>query len=304
MRQVIFKKTVSLGRQWKDAQGLIDRTGNWVIEPKYELLVHGLKSYGGLIWFRAGKEWGAIWTDTGQLVVNVLNFIEPGAATCARTQRPGSRLAVHATRTGSQTGSSGASTRIVDHCLLRPDGDSRSGGHGRSCHFRKAPLDDRGSLDVRIWYDTAVAFPLPNCVFEGGLCGALNRDGSVAGPASVRLGRLFSRRPRAGAWLAGLVSVTAYPSGRVVCRAAVRDCRSLLARVCRCVERRRHVRADRTAKVRAGGRTTKFARAHPFSADVFWVLEGTRRDNPASQGHRRERGDIAAALDASVPRCR
>ena len=62
------------------AQGLIDQTGNWVIEPKYEFIVHGLRSYFGLVWFRTGKEWGAI-DYSGRLVVKP-QFSQAGATVC------------------------------------------------------------------------------------------------------------------------------------------------------------------------------------------------------------------------------
>jgi hypothetical protein len=116
-----------------------------------------------------------------------------------------------------------------------------------------------------------VAFPLPMCQFEGGLCGAVNRDGSIAvaprfdfvddfheGRAVVRLGGLY-----------GYVDI----QGRLVVQpqhAIAGRYRGGLA----------EVDVDgKSALIDLDGREVlapRFASALPFTKSVFWVNDGVR----------------------------
>jgi WG repeat protein len=118
---------------------------------------------------------------------------------------------------------------------------------------------------------TNVSFPLPTCVFEGGLCGALNRDGTVAvAPQFDWVGRFREGRAlvRSGG-LYGYVETT----GRLV------------------VEPQYELAGDYWrgfAEVSIAGKSAlidlegnqvlepRFARAHPFTANAFWVNDGAR----------------------------
>jgi hypothetical protein len=119
---------------------------------------------------------------------------------------------------------------------------------------------------------TSVSFPLPTCTFEGGLCGALNRDGTIAvqpqfdwvdnfreGRARVRLGNLYGYVDTTGR----LVVMPRYEIAGAYWRGLA------------------EVDIDgKSALIDLEGRQVlepKFVRAHPFTKDAFWVLEGTRR---------------------------
>ena len=118
---------------------------------------------------------------------------------------------------------------------------------------------------------TSVSFPLATCVFERGLCGAVNRDGSIAVPpqfdwvGSFHEGRALVR----SGGLYGYVDST----GRLV------------------VEPQFALAGDYWrgfAEVDVGGKSAlidlegrrllepRFARAIPFNANVFWVKDGVR----------------------------
>jgi hypothetical protein len=60
--------------------GLIDRSGAWVIEPKYEFMMHGRASDWGAIWVRVEGKWGAI-DRSGRVVVSP-QFSQSGAYIC------------------------------------------------------------------------------------------------------------------------------------------------------------------------------------------------------------------------------
>jgi len=117
-----------------------------------------------------------------------------------------------------------------------------------------------------------VSFPLPTCVFAGGLCGAVNRDGNIVveprfdfvddfheGRALVRSGGLYGyvdlqgrivvepQFPIAGRYRGGLAEVD------VDGKSALIDLEG------------KQVHAPR------------FASAIPFTKNVFWVNEGVRR---------------------------
>jgi hypothetical protein len=119
---------------------------------------------------------------------------------------------------------------------------------------------------------TSVSFPLATCAFAGGLCGAINRDASIVVPPQFDwVGDFHEGRAlvRSGG-LYGYVDLT----GRLV------------------VEPQFVLAGDYWhgfAEVDIGGKSAlinfegrrvlepKFARALPFSADAFWVKDGTRR---------------------------
>jgi WG containing repeat len=119
---------------------------------------------------------------------------------------------------------------------------------------------------------TSVSFPLPTCVFEGGLCGALNRDGTVAvapqfdwvdrfyeGRARVRSGGLYGYVDTAGRTVAEPKYEFAGAYWRGFAEVSI---------------------GGKSALIDPEGRQVlepRFARAHPFTKDVFWVNEGTRR---------------------------
>jgi hypothetical protein len=119
--------------------------------------------------------------------------------------------------------------------------------------------------------DIAITFPMPSCLFPGGLCGALNRDGSVAvapqydwvdkfyeGRALVRLNGLYGYIDAAGRVIAEPQYETAgsYSSGLA------------------------EVSVDgKSGLIDLEGRVVlepRFARAHPDTADAFWVNDGHR----------------------------
>jgi hypothetical protein len=119
---------------------------------------------------------------------------------------------------------------------------------------------------------TTVSFPLPTCVFEGGLCGALNRDGTVAvspqfdwvdkfheGRARVRSGGLYGYVDTAGRRVVEPQYAFAGVFWHGLAEVDV---------------------GGKSALIDLEGRQVlepKFARAHAFTKDAFWVLEGTRR---------------------------
>ena len=122
--------------------------------------------------------------------------------------------------------------------------------------------------------DTRISFPLPTCVFEGGLCGALNRDGSVAvAPQFDWVDNFHEGRARVRqAGLYGYIDT----AGRVVVEPKYEIAGAFwrgLAEV---------DIGGKSALINLNGRQVlepKFARAHPFTAETYWVLEGTRRYN-------------------------
>ena len=119
---------------------------------------------------------------------------------------------------------------------------------------------------------TSVSFPFPICAFEGGLCGALNRDGTVAvapqfdwvdkfheGRARVRSGGLYGYVDTAGRTVAEPQYEFAGAYWRGFAEVSVGGKSALID------PEGRHVLEPR------------FARVHPFTKDVFWVHEGSRR---------------------------
>ena len=118
---------------------------------------------------------------------------------------------------------------------------------------------------------TSASFPLPTCAFEGGLCGALNRDGSIAvAPefdwvdkfheerALVRSGGLYGYVDTAGRRVVEPQYEIAGAYWRGFAEVSI-DGKSALIDL-----EGRQVLAPR------------FARAHPFTEAAFWVLDGTR----------------------------
>ncbi len=65
-----------VGELW----GLIDRSGAWVIEPKYEFIFHGRATDWGAIWVKVGGKWGAI-DRAGRVIVSP-QFSQSGASIC------------------------------------------------------------------------------------------------------------------------------------------------------------------------------------------------------------------------------
>jgi hypothetical protein len=127
--------------------------------------------------------------------------------------------------------------------------------------YDEARLRQRGTA-------TSISFPLPTCTFEGGLCGALNIEGSVAvapqfdwvdkfheGRARVRSGGRYGYVDTAGR----LVVEPQYDIAGTYWRGYA------------------EVSIDgKSALIDPQGRQAlepRFARAHPFTADVFWVLK-------------------------------
>src|SRR5262249_16855426 len=109
-------------------------------------------------------------------------------------------------------------------------------------------------------------------VFEGGLCGALNRDGSIAvAPRFDWVDKFHEERAlvRSGG-LYGYVDTV----GRLV----VEPQYDIAGAYWRGYA---EVSIDGgSGLINPEGRQVlepRFARAHPFTADVFWVLEGTRQ---------------------------
>jgi len=118
----------------------------------------------------------------------------------------------------------------------------------------------------------SVSFPLPTCAFEGGLCGALNRNGTIAvapqfdwvdkfheGRARVRLGGLYGYVDTAGRVVVEPQFEFAGVYWRGLAEGSI---------------------GGKSALIDLEGRQVlepRFARAHPFTKDVFWVNDGTRR---------------------------
>jgi WG containing repeat len=128
--------------------------------------------------------------------------------------------------------------------------------------------EDRASKDGTY---TPVSFPLPMCIFDGGLCGALNRDGTVAvtpqfdwvgtfreGRALVRSGGLYGYVDTAGRVVAEPKYELAGNYWRGFAEISIDGKSGLI-----------DLEGNRVLEPR-------FARAHPFSADVFWVNDGAR----------------------------
>jgi hypothetical protein len=119
---------------------------------------------------------------------------------------------------------------------------------------------------------TFVSFPWPTCIFEGGLCGALNRDGTIAVPAQfdwvgrfhdgralVRLGGLYGYVDTAGKLVVTPQYELAGDYWRQMAEVDIGGKSELID-----IEGRRVLEP-------------KFARAIPFTSNVFWVNNGTRR---------------------------
>jgi hypothetical protein len=117
----------------------------------------------------------------------------------------------------------------------------------------------------------STVFPVPTCVFEGGLCGALNRDGSIAvAPQFDWVDKFYEGRARVrSGGRYGYVDTV----GRVVVQPQYETAGAYWRGYA-------EVSIDgKSALIDPEGRQVlepRFARAHPFTADVFWVLEGTR----------------------------
>jgi hypothetical protein len=138
--------------------------------------------------------------------------------------------------------------------------------------------EEMQSAPDRLW--RRASFPLPVCLFEHGLCGALNRDGSIAVPPRYDFlddfheGRAVVR----SAGLYGFVDT----DGRVTVEpqyAIAGQYRLGLA----------EVDIDgKSALIDLSGRHVlgpRFARAVPFNKEVFWVNDGVReyRGPPGSE---------------------
>jgi hypothetical protein len=118
----------------------------------------------------------------------------------------------------------------------------------------------------------ATTFPLPSCLFPGGLCGAITRDGSAAvaprydwvdkfyeGRALVRSNGLYGYIDTAGKVIAEPQYETAGTYSGGLAEVSV-DGKSGL------IDLEGHMVLE-----------PRFARAHPYTADVFWVNDGRRR---------------------------
>src|SRR5262245_55607049 len=118
----------------------------------------------------------------------------------------------------------------------------------------------------------SAGFPVPTCVFEGGLCGALNRDGSIAvAPQFDWVDKFHEERAlvRSGG-LYGYVD----NAGRVIVEPQYEIAGSYWRGFAEVSVNGKSALIDREGRQVLEPR---FARAHPFAADVFWVLEGTRQ---------------------------
>jgi len=119
---------------------------------------------------------------------------------------------------------------------------------------------------------TSVSFPLATCVFERGLCGAVNRDGTIAVPPKFDwVGSFYEGRALIRAsGLYGYVD----QSGHVVTAPQfllAGDFRGGFA----------EIDVDgKSGLIDLGGRVVleaKFARVVPFSAEAFWINDGARQ---------------------------
>jgi hypothetical protein len=136
---------------------------------------------------------------------------------------------------------------------------------------REDELKRRGPRRV-VFFPASVSFPLPMCVFESGLCGAVNRDGSIVveprfdfvddfheGRALVRSGGLYGYVDLQGR----LVVEPQYPiAGRYYRGLAEVDI------------------GGKSALIDLAGRQVlapRFTSAVPFTRNVFWVNEGVQR---------------------------
>jgi hypothetical protein len=131
--------------------------------------------------------------------------------------------------------------------------------------------------------DLAASFPVPICLFERGLCGAINRDGSIAvAPRfdfvdEFREGRAVIRSDGLYGYVDTNGAVVVEPQYAIAGRY-----RSELAEV---------DIGGRSALIDLDGRQVlgpRFARAVPFTRDVFWVNDGVRdyRGAPGSEEFR------------------
>lgn len=206
------------------------------------------------------------------LVVAVL------AAGAASTQTPGG-----ATEQNPATGQQGTALPAIVKAILA------------EALAKEEEIKRRGAMRVTWPYalplclsekrPCGVAFPLPICLFEHGLCGAVNRDGSIAvaprfdfvdefheGRALVRLGGLY-----------GFVD----SNGKVV----IEPQYALAGRY-----RLGYAEVDidgKSALIDREGRPVlepRFARAGAFTKGVFWVNDGVRI----------YRGPVAGAIFAAV----
>src|SRR5262245_11125764 len=158
--------------------------------------------------------------------------------------------------------------------------DVRQGSARLMLAIREAVLaealadEERSKKTVRrtsIAFPVPASFPRPTCVFEGGLCGAINRDGSIAVRPQYDWVDNFhegrARVRRAGRY--GYVDT----EGRVVVEPRYEIAGAYWGGYA-------EVDVDgKSALIDPEGRevlAARFARAHPFGRDVFWVLEGTR----------------------------
>jgi hypothetical protein len=138
----------------------------------------------------------------------------------------------------------------------------------RAGAFARA-LDEVGSASKK--YGTLPSFPLPSCVFENGLCGALNRDGTIAllpqfdwvgtfheGRALVRSNGLYGYVDMAGRLVVEPQYALAGDYWRGLAEVDI---------------------GGKSALIDLEGRTVlgpKFTRALPFGVGAFWVKDGAR----------------------------
>jgi hypothetical protein len=156
-------------------------------------------------------------------------------------------------------------------------GDRRQGSSALLEAVRGAQLraalanEEKSKASLAVAPHLVITFPLPSCIFPGGLCGAINRDGSVAvAPRYDWVDRFYEGRA-----LVRLNGLYGYidAAGRVV-------------------DEPKHESAgtyvDGLAEVSIGGLSAlidlegrvvlkpKFARALVFTPDAFWVNDGAR----------------------------
>jgi hypothetical protein len=141
----------------------------------------------------------------------------------------------------------------------------------RSAELRSARADEEKSKTDPASLPAA-AFPLPSCLFPGGLCGAFNRDGSVAiaprydwvdkfheGRALVRFNGQYGYVDATGRVIDEPKYETAGAYSQGLAEVSIGGLSGLIDLEGRLVL------------------TPQFARVHGFTSDVFWVNDGRRR---------------------------
>jgi WG containing repeat len=131
--------------------------------------------------------------------------------------------------------------------------------------------EEKSKMALAVAPHLVITFPLPSCIFPGGLCGAINRDGSVAvAPRYDWVDRFYEGRA-----LVRLNGLYGYidAAGRVVDEPKYESAGTY---------------SDGLAEVSIGGLSAlidlegrlvlkpKFARALVFTSDAFWVNDGAR----------------------------